>query len=48
LLSGEAGLLGGQSRQASGLEQTQRTMTLIIKFDDKKTVSDFRSRSSEF
>ena len=48
LLTGEAGLLGGQSRQASGLEQTQRTMTLIIKFDDKKTVSDFRSRSSEF
>jgi outer membrane protein assembly factor BamE (lipoprotein component of BamABCDE complex) len=48
LLTGEAGLLGGQSQDASGLEQTQRTMTLIIKFDDRKTVSDFRSRSSEF
>jgi outer membrane protein assembly factor BamE (lipoprotein component of BamABCDE complex) len=48
LLTGEAGLLGGQSQEASGLEQTQRTMTLIIKFDDKKHVSDFRSRSSEF
>jgi len=41
-------LLGGQSQEASGLEQTQRTMTLIIKFNDRKVVSDFRSRSSEF
>lgn len=41
-------LLAGGSRQASGFEQTQRTMTLIIKFNDKKVVSDFRSRSSEF
>jgi outer membrane protein assembly factor BamE (lipoprotein component of BamABCDE complex) len=41
-------LLAGQSREASGLEQTQRTMTLIIKFNDRKVVSDFRSRSSEF
>jgi outer membrane protein assembly factor BamE (lipoprotein component of BamABCDE complex) len=41
-------LLAGQSQEASGLEQTQRTMTLIIKFNDKKIVSDFRSRSSEF
>jgi hypothetical protein len=41
-------LLAGQSQQASGLEQTQRTMTLIIKFNDQKIVSDFRSRSSEF
>jgi len=41
-------VLAGQSREASGLEQTQRTMTLIIRFNDKKIVSDFRSRSSEF
>jgi len=41
-------LLAGQSQEASGLEQTQRTMTLIIKFNDKKIVADFRSRSSEF
>ncbi len=41
-------LLAGGSRSASGFEQTQRTMTLIIKFNDKKVVSDFRSRSSEF
>jgi outer membrane protein assembly factor BamE (lipoprotein component of BamABCDE complex) len=41
-------LLAGQSQEASGLEQTQRTMTLIVKFNDRKIVSDFRSRSSEF
>jgi outer membrane protein assembly factor BamE (lipoprotein component of BamABCDE complex) len=40
-------LLGG-SNSASGFEETQRTMTLLIKFDDKKVISDFRSRSSEF
>jgi len=40
-------LFGGSAR-ASGFEQTQRTMTLIIKFDSNKVVSDFRSRSSEF
>ncbi len=41
-------LLAGGNRSAAGFEQTQRTMTLLIKFDDKKVVSDFRSRSSEF
>ncbi|HEU5137910.1 MAG TPA: hypothetical protein VFU13_22395 [Steroidobacteraceae bacterium] len=41
-------VLAGQSREASGFDQTQRTMTLIVKFNDKKVVSDFRSRSSEF
>jgi outer membrane protein assembly factor BamE (lipoprotein component of BamABCDE complex) len=41
-------LLAGASRSSSGFEQTQRTMTLIIKFNDKKVVSDFRSRSSDF
>ena len=41
-------LIGGQSRNSSGLEQTQRMTTLIVKFDEKKIVSDFRSRSSEF
>jgi hypothetical protein len=40
-------LLGG-SRSASGFEQTQRTLTLIIKFDEHKVVSEFSSRSSEF
>jgi len=41
-------LLAGGGRSAAGFEQTQRTMTLIIKFSERKIVSDFRSRSSEF
>ena len=40
-------LFGGGS-EAAGFEQTQRTMTLIIKFDAHKVVSDFRSRASNF
>jgi hypothetical protein len=40
-------LLGGNS-QASGFEQSNRTMTLIIKFDESDSVYDFRSRSSNF
>jgi outer membrane protein assembly factor BamE (lipoprotein component of BamABCDE complex) len=40
-------LFGGSTR-TSGLEQTQRTATLMIKFDSNKVVSDFRSRTSEF
>ena len=41
-------VLFGGSQDASGFEESQRTQTLIIKFDSKKVVSDFRSRSSEF
>jgi len=41
-------LLAGGGTQAAGFEQTQRTITLIIKFNAKGIVSDFRSRSSEF
>lgn len=41
-------VLAGGGSSAAGFEQTQRTMTLIIKFDGNKVVSDFRSRSSEF
>ncbi|MSR09715.1 MAG: hypothetical protein EXR82_09400 [Gammaproteobacteria bacterium] len=41
-------ILAGGSTEASGFEQTQRTMTLIIKFDASKIVSDFKSRSSNF
>jgi outer membrane protein assembly factor BamE (lipoprotein component of BamABCDE complex) len=40
-------LVGGKS-SASGFEQTQRTITLIIKFNSNKVVSDFKSRSSNF
>jgi hypothetical protein len=41
-------VLFGGTAKAAGFEQTQRTMTLLIKFDASKVVADFRSRSSEF
>jgi hypothetical protein len=41
-------ILAGGNSSASGFEQTQRTITLIIKFDDSGIVSDFRSRASNF
>jgi hypothetical protein len=41
-------LLAGGSERAAGFEQTQRMMTLIIKFDAHQTVAEFRSRASEF
>jgi ABC-type Fe3+-hydroxamate transport system substrate-binding protein len=40
-------LLGGQSKTA-GFEQSSRTITLIIKFDDSDKVVDFKSRSTSF
>ena len=41
-------LLAGSGKSADGFAQSSRTMTLIIKFDAKDVVSDFRSRSSDF
>lgn len=44
-------ILAGASSSSSGLEQSSRTITLIIKFKDingVKTVSDFSSRYSSF
>ena len=41
-------ILAGGENTASGLETTSRMITLIIKFDENKVVSDFRSRSSNF
>ena len=41
-------VIAGSGNEASGFERTQRTMTLIIKFDEADVVSDFRSRSSNF
>lgn len=41
-------LLTGESKTADGFSQSSRTMTLIIKFDNKDIVSDFRSRTSDF
>lgn len=41
-------VLAGGGRSSSGYEQTSRTMTLMIKFDENKVVSDFKSRASNF
>jgi outer membrane protein assembly factor BamE (lipoprotein component of BamABCDE complex) len=41
-------VLFGGGQYAEGFQQTQRTITLIIKFDQNKIVSDFRSRTSDF
>ena len=41
-------LLAGESKSADGFSQSSRTMTLIIKFDARDIVSDFRSRTSDF
>ena len=38
-------VVGGRT---SGFEQSSKTMTLIIKFDSQKVVSDFNSMSSSF
>ena len=40
-------VLGGQSG-SSGFEQSQKTMTLIIKFGKDKKVIDFKSMTSSF
>lgn len=44
---GGAGGLGFSSSKSKS-SQTQRSMTLIIKFDSEKKVIDFKSRSSSF
>lgn len=41
-------LLVGGGQSAAGFSETSRTMTLIIKFDGRDVVSDFRSRTSDF
>ena len=41
-------ILAGGSESASGFESSSRMLTLIIKFDGDKVVSDFRSRASNF
>lgn len=46
---GAAGLGGlGFSNKKSRSSQSSRAMTLVIKFDANKVVSDFQSRSSSF
>ncbi len=41
-------ILAGQSSRSSGFESSSSMITLIIKFDEKDVVSDFRSRTSKF
>lgn len=41
-------LFAGQSGGTSGFESTSRMITLIIKFNSRDVVSDFRSRASNF
>lgn len=48
IAGGDGGGLLGIGKKKSKSETTQRTMTLIIKFNDDAVVSDFRSRSSSF
>jgi hypothetical protein len=45
-VAGGGGLGFGKSKSKSS--QSSRSMTLIIKFDNRKIVSEFRSRSSSF
>lgn len=47
---GDVGALGGLGfgKRNSRSESSSRTMTLVIKFNAQKVVSDFRSRSSSF
>ena len=41
-------ILAGKSSEAAGFESSSRMITLIIKFDERDVVSDFRSRTSNF
>ena len=41
-------ILFGGSGSSSGFEQSTKTMTLIIKFDESKKVSDFKSMTTSF
>jgi hypothetical protein len=45
-VAGGTGL--GFSKRKAKAENSSRSMTLIIKFDNRKIVSDFKSRSSSF
>lgn len=42
------GLLGNYERQAGASATTQRTLTVVIKFNDAKRVKDFSYHSSKF
>ncbi|MBW1700214.1 MAG: hypothetical protein JRH18_23795 [Deltaproteobacteria bacterium] len=46
--AGGGGLLPGLSRSAGAFSTTQRTLTIIIKFDEENRVRDFAYRQSAF
>ncbi len=41
-------ILFGKNSSTAGFEESSRTMTLIIKFDENQKIHDFKSRSSNF
>lgn len=41
-------ILVGVSGSSSGFEQSSKTMTLILKFDENKKIIDFKSMSTNF
>ncbi len=41
-------IIAGKSTEASGFETSSKMMTLIIKFNEKDVVTDFKSRESNF
>ena len=48
IFGGSGGGLGGASRSAGAAASSQKTLTVIIKFDDNKQVRDFSYRQSSF
>jgi len=42
------GLLGSYEKSAGASASTQRTLTVVIKFDDRQAVKDFSYHSSKF
>ena len=48
LVGGSGGALAGGTRDAGAASSSQRTLTVIIKFDDRSQVRDFSYRTSSF
>ncbi|MCY4425451.1 MAG: hypothetical protein OXC05_00260 [Halieaceae bacterium] len=48
ILAAGAGGLGGMSGKSGASSQSQRTLTVIIKFDESKKVRDFAYHTSRF
>ena len=48
IFGGSGGGLGAASRSAGATASSQKTLTVIIKFDDSKQVRDFSYRQSSF